>query len=120
MAADVSYGEYVAAPGGDFARTIDWDEEPEFEGVYEGAVTRFIKGENRTIQTFRALPGAVPEDEDDRAEAWGTAILDARLKNVAVGNRVKITYLGKNAPTKRGVLAHNFDVLHAAPVGEEA
>lgn len=106
----VSYGEYQAAPGGgDFPDTIDWDETPLFEGVYTGVVVKDIKGQARNIQTFTTLDGV-------DVEAWGTAILDARLKNVPVGNLVQINYLGKNAPTKRGVLAHNFDVLHAAPL----
>lgn len=103
----VDYGKYTKKiEGGDFARTIDWNEEPEFEGTYNGPVERVVKGETRTFQTFTDLEG-------NDVEAWGTAILDSRLKAVPAGSDVLVVYLGKNAKTKRGVLAHNFDVFVA-------
>lgn len=101
------YDEFVKVEdSGDYARTINWDDTPEFIGTYKGDVSRQVKGEDRTFQTF------VDADGED-VEAWGTAILNARLSKVEPGSRVKIVYLGKNAKTKRGVLAHNFEVFVA-------
>lgn len=91
---------------GDYARTIDWNDTAEFIGTYKGDVTRQVKGEDRVFQTF-------VDNDGNPVEAWGTAILNARLAKVSPGSRVKIVYLGKNAKTKRGVLAHNFDVFVA-------
>lgn len=113
MSNAVNYDEFVKVEDGDFAKTIKWDEndanggQSVFIGTYRGAESRNVKGESRTFQTFTAEDG-------EPIEAWGTAILDSRLKSVPVGARVKVVYLGKNAKTKRGNLAHNFEVYVAA------
>lgn len=109
----VSYGEFQKVEDGEFARTLDWDTSPVFEGVYNGAITKVIKGKDRTFQEFTT------EDGED-VQAWGTGVLDGRLKNVPVGNLVQITYLGKTLTNKAGQPMHNFDVLHADPVNLEA
>lgn len=95
----------VADKGANFATTIDWAETPLFAGTYNGSISKQIRGEARTFHTFT-------DDDGAEYEAWGTAILDSRLKDIVPGTFVQITYLGKNAQTKRGVLAHNFDVLY--------
>lgn len=48
---------------------------------------------------------------------WGTTILDARMKNLSLGEEVKIVYLGE-APSKnrKGKSYHNFEVYHRAKV----
>ena len=43
---------------------------------------------------------------------WGTTLLDARLKNLVVGEEVKIVYLGKAKSPKSGREYHNFEVYH--------
>lgn len=106
MAVDYSDQFVKVENDGDFARTIKWEDTPEFIGQYDGSVSRQVKGETRTFQCFTDADG-------ETVEAWGTAILDSRLGKVAVDSVVKIVYLGKNAKTKRGNLAHNFEVFVA-------
>jgi hypothetical protein len=44
---------------------------------------------------------------------WGSTVLDIRLKNVKLGEEVKIVYLGQLESEKRkGKFYHNFDVYH--------
>jgi hypothetical protein len=43
---------------------------------------------------------------------WGNAVLDVRLKNIKVGEEVKLVYLGKEKSEKTGKSYHNFDVYH--------
>ena len=54
----------------------------------------------------------------ERVQVWGSSVLDVRLKNVEVGEEVKITYLGQEKSEKRkGKTYHNFTVLHRKPEG---
>lgn len=44
---------------------------------------------------------------------WGSTVLNIRLKHVAVGDEVKIVYLGLEASEKvKGRHYHNYDVYH--------
>lgn len=43
---------------------------------------------------------------------WGSSILDARFKNLKVGEEVKVVYLGKLKSEKTGRQYHNYEVFH--------
>ena len=62
-------------------------------------------------------------DETDKAtglavrrSVWGSTVLNTRLKNVKVGEIVKIKYLGqKKSESRKGAQYHDFEVFHAMP-----
>lgn len=48
------------------------------------------------------------------AAVWGSTVLDTRMKNVKIGEIVKIDYLGKEkSESRKGSSYNNFDVFHA-------
>lgn len=101
-----NYRNLVAVEDKSFdTQTIDWDATPIFGGTYNGSIFKKVRGEARVFQTFTA-------DDGEKFEAWGTAILNSRLEKIVPGTWVQVEYLGKNAQTKRGVMAHNFSVLY--------
>ena len=51
-------------------------------------------------------------EDKKRVSVWGTSILDTRLKNVEIGEAVKIIYLGEFEGSKSGRSYHSFDVFH--------
>jgi hypothetical protein len=56
----------------------------------------------------------------DVVSVWGSTLLDIRLKNVKVGEEVKIVYLGAEPSEKRkGKTYHNFEVYHRMPEFKE-
>lgn len=112
MAETPNYDEFQRVQSDEFDRTLDWDKAPLFEGIFRGTEEKQVKGRTRTFQLFTTYDG-----ED--VTAWGTGVLDGRMKNVAPGSRVKIEYLGKTLVSKAGQPMHNFDVLWAAPAGSE-
>ena len=50
---------------------------------------------------------------------WGSTVLDTRLKNVMVGEEVKIVYLGlKKSDKRKGAEYKDFEVYHRMPEDE--
>lgn len=44
--------------------------------------------------------------------AWGSHVLDGKMKSIEIGEEVKIVYLGKKTSEKTGRSYHDFDVYH--------
>lgn len=91
--------------GGDFPSTWDFETQGDLEGVYTGTEVKDIKGKDRTIHSF--------EVAGEPVTAWGTAILDDRLKPVESGSRVKVVKTGAKLATKAGRGAWEFKVFVA-------
>ena len=47
---------------------------------------------------------------DEKVGVWGSAVLDGRFEQIAIGSEVKIEYLGKKTGEKGGREYHNFIV----------
>lgn len=88
--------------GGDFPSTWDFEEQGDLVGTFTGSEVKEIKGKDRTIHSFDVNGEAV--------NAWGTAILDSRLKDVEPGSGVKVVKTGAKLPTKSGRSAWEFKV----------
>ena len=80
----------------------------EFIGIYMSRDEHV--GENDSIvYNFRIAEG-------DIIGVWGSTVLDVRLKNLQIGEEVKIVYLGLVPSEKRkGKSFHNFEVYHRMP-----
>lgn len=108
--------EFEDVQDASFARTLTWVTAEQadagegthvFIGSYQGPKEKTIKGKTRRFNQFI-------DESGEEVEAWGTTILDGRLdaveKSHGLPARVRIEYLGKNAPTSHGTFAHNFRV----------
>ena len=85
--------------------TWDYQEQPEFEGVYIAKEVE-VGPNNSNLYNFKVADGSF-------VSVWGNTILDGRFKNLTEGEEVKIVYLGKVKSEKRkGAEYHNFDVYH--------
>lgn len=84
----------------------------EFIGLYVGKEEHI--GENDSIlYTFEI-------ENEEVMNVWGSTLLDMRLKNLKVGEEVKIVYLGLAPSEKRkGKSYHNFEVYHRMPEFKE-
>lgn len=89
--------------GGDFPPVHDFNETPELIGTFLGTEVKTIKGDDRTIHSFD-VDGTV-------TQAWGASILDSRLADVEVGQRVKVVKTGKKLTTKAGRTPWEFKVF---------
>ena len=97
--------EFVEVKGGDFPETWDFEEQGDLVGTFLGTEVKEIKGKDRSIHSF--------EVDGETVNAWGTAILDSRLNDVATGARVKVQKTGKKIATKGGRQAWEFKVFVA-------
>ena len=71
-------------------------------------------GENNSIVYTLESPSG------EMISIWGSTVLDLRLKNIKVGEEVRIVYLGQLESEKRkGKFYHNFDVYHREPIMEK-
>ncbi len=87
---------------------VDYDTFSEGEPViYQGA--RTVRGSDRkeyTVQVF-----TLDANSTEPFAVWGTAQLDAKLREVRAGSPVWVKYDGKSAhPQKRGQTIHNWQV----------
>ena len=80
----------------------------EFIGIYLSKDEHI--GENDSIvYNFKTADGSV-------IGVWGSTVLDVRLKNLEVGEEVKIVYLGlKPSEKRKGKSFHDFEVWHRMP-----
>lgn len=85
----------------------DFKEEPIFVGKYLRVETD-VGDNNSNMYHFELENGKL-------GSVWGSSVIDIRMKNVRVGELVKIEFLGveKSQKTKRDY--KNFDVFHAMP-----
>ena len=85
-------------------QTWDFDKDPQLEGVFIEKQTG-VGQNNSNIYVFEGQDNA-------RYGVWGSSVLDARLKNLVVGEEVVIVYLGKEKSEKTGRTYKNFKVFH--------
>lgn len=92
--------------------TWDFTKDKELIGLYLGKEEGV--GENAsTMFSF--------EVDHQNMSVWGSTVLDGKMKNVKVGEEVKITFLGlKDSPNRKGKQYKDFKVEHRAPSFEEA
>ena len=83
----------------------EFEEEGTLVGVFVGKEEGV--GENESIlYEFELKDGS-------RVNVWGSTVLDTRLKNIVVGEEVKIVYMGMEKSKKRKNAEYkNFDVFH--------
>lgn len=92
-----SIGWQEAAP--DFADVHDFDDAPVLEGIY--VATKTVEtddvqhpGQKRPTALYEiSIDGT--DNPDSRRAVWGTAALDQKMKEIAIGSRVRIEYRGK-------------------------
>jgi hypothetical protein len=89
-------------------QTWDFDKDPQLEGVFIEKQTG-VGQNNSNIYVFEGQDNA-------RYGVWGSSVLDARLKNLVVGEEVVIVYLGKEKSEKTGRTYKNFKVFHKGGV----
>jgi len=84
----------------------------EITGLYLGSEEN-VGENNSNIYQF--------ETEGKNVSVWGSTVLDTRMKNVKVGEEVKIVFLGlKDSPNRKGKQYKDFDVFHREPSFQEA
>ena len=87
--------------------TWDFEEKPEMVGIFKG-VEKEVGANASNLYTFKLEDGEL-------ISVWGSTILDTRLKNLEIGEEVKISYLGKEKSPTSGREYKNFDVFHRMP-----
>lgn len=81
----------------------------ELIGLYIGKEEN-VGENNSNIYNFERL------DNNENIAVWGSTVLDTRMKNVKVGEEVKIVYKGtKPSPNRKDKVYHDFDVFHRKP-----
>lgn len=88
------------------ANSEEWDYKtiPELVGVLT-AKDENVGPNNSKLYRF--------ETKDGKAMgAWGSNVLDGKMKAVEVGEEVRLVYLGKKTSEKTGRSYHDFDVFH--------
>lgn len=81
----------------------DYKSEPTLSGVFVNAEGD-VGPNHSNLYTFRLKDGSL-------MSIWGNLILDSRFKNLIVGEKVVIHYLGKFDSEKvKGREYHNFDI----------
>lgn len=86
---------------------LDQGEGTEFVGIYL-AKQEHVGENDSIIYNF--------ERDGEMISVWGSTVLDIRMKNIKIGEEVKIVYKGKAESQKRkGKTYHDFDVYHRMP-----
>lgn len=80
----------------------DFQQDKVLIGVFV-EVRENIGENNSNIYVFEKKDG-------NRVGVWGSTVLDARLKNLVVGEEVGIEYLGKQKPKSGGKEYHNYNI----------
>jgi hypothetical protein len=87
------------------APTWDFKDDKEFVGTFVSAETEV--GPNKSnLYNFK-------KDNGEAIAIWGNTILDGRFKNLEVGDKVKVVFLGKATSPKTGREYNNFEVFKA-------
>ena len=97
----------------EIAPTWDFEKNKTIEGAFVG-VEENVGPNNSKMYTIETVNG-------DKLGVWGNAVLDTRMKNLEIGEEVKIEYLGKEESQKtKGRSYHNFEVYHRKPAFQKA
>ena len=84
--------------------TYKLKENDSLEGIYKGKEEN-VGENNSTIYNIKTEKGMIG--------VWDSTVLAVRLKNIEIGEEVKIVYLGKVASKTKGRKAyHNYEVFH--------
>lgn len=63
---------------------------------------------------------SLESQDHQNISVWGSTVLDIRMKNVKVGEEVKIVFKGlKDSPNRKGKQYKDFEVYHREPVFSE-
>jgi len=88
--------------------THDFEKEKEIEGVLTG-VQQNVGPNSSNLYEIEKRGG-------DNVAVWGSTVLDSRMKNVKIGEEVKIAFTGLAKEAKRGQnRAKLFEVYHREP-----
>jgi hypothetical protein len=91
----------------------DFEKEKELEGVLT-AIQTDVGPNASTLYEFEKKNG-------ENTAVWGSTVLDSRMKNVKIGEEVKIVYAGLAKESKKGQnKAKLYDVFHREPSVDEA
>ncbi len=86
----------------------DFEKEKEIEGVLTG-VQENVGPNASTLYDIEKKGG-------DTVSVWGSTVLDTRMKNVKIGEEVKIAFIGLAKEAKRGQnKAKLYEVFHREP-----
>ena len=90
----------------------DFEANPEMIGLYIGKEEN-VGENNSNLYSF--------EVDQKNISVWGSTVLDIRMKNVKIGEEVKIKFLGmEDSPNRKGKQYKNFDLWHREPSFKEA
>ena len=91
----------------------DFEKEKELEGVLTNIQTD-VGPNASTLYDFEKKDG-------DNIAVWGSTVLDSRMKNVKIGEEVKIKFVGLAKDSKKGQSpAKLFEVYHREKTADEA
>lgn len=93
------------------APTHDFKTSPKFIGK----LVRIESGVGSNESMLYTFEVPTADGKTELKAVWGSTVLDTRLKNVKIGEIVKIEFLGKEkSKDRKGATYNNFDVFHAA------
>jgi hypothetical protein len=84
----MAYKEVTQAPAWDF------EENPVVEGEYV-AIDREVGQNKSNLYKLKQEDGSV-------VAVWGSSVLDTKMSNVGMGDKVKIEFLGKKKSSTKG------------------
>ena len=90
--------------GAQASETWDFEKDPQFEGVFI-EVRQGVGQNNSNLYIFEG-------EGQKRYGVWGSAVLDTRLKNLAVGEETVIIYAGMAKSEKTDRTYKDFKVFH--------
>lgn len=86
-----------------------WDYQT--EGIGASLVGVLTRIENEVGPNASTLY-TIQKEDGEFISVWGSTVLDARLKNITIGEEVMINYLGKGKGQKGKKDYHNFEIFH--------
>jgi len=98
-----------------------WDFKEEYKGLPEAdkkaevgvSVQGIFTGMDEDVGDNHSKMYHLEQDNGKDIAVWGNTVLDLRMKNVKMGEEVKIVYLGQAKSEKvKGRTYHNFEVYH--------
>ncbi len=86
----------------------DFEKEKELEGILIGVQTDVGPNSSTLYE--------IEKRDNTNTAVWGSTVLDSRMKNVKIGEEIKIVYTGVAKEAKRGQNpAKLFEVFHREP-----
>lgn len=87
--------------------------DPKWEYLKEKILEGVFIGVKDNVGKHHSNVYTIEMKDGSRKTVWGSTVLDERMKNLVVGEEVKIEYLG-DKPTDKGNPYHDFTVFHKA------